>query len=262
MHEQKIYELGIPYKQFDNIPENHKYYNYCVDTVKYSHADDVWNTVKGKPSFYEEILRLSFHSGTHADALCHYALNGRGYNKTDLNGYPNYEMSSETMPLIHGKAVMIDIARYIGVPYLDSSFGIGADLLNKTIESQHSDISNADIILIRTGHIVHFINDDPEKYFGDSPGLNVDGIMWFRDKNLIAVGGDNYCIEQRPIEENDFDNFYPSHRVLIGERGFYIIENLNLEKLSEKNIYEFEFVGAPIRCYGGSASLMNPLAII
>ncbi len=261
MH-KTLYELGIGLKQYPCIPKEHSYYHYYIDHYKYIHEDDRWLNVKGRPSFYTEIVKMSLHSATHVDAICHYALNKVGYNGTQMDDKDNYPYSSDKMPLIHGKAIMLDVAEFCKEKRLASDYRITSSVLDACVVEQGVDISTADIILLRTGQIQFFLDDDPLKYYDDSPGLDLDGIFWFRDKKIIAVGADNYCIEHRPIEKNDFDNFYPSHRVLIGELGLYVMENLNLEELSINKVYEFEMIAAPIRFHGGSASLINPIAMV
>ena len=57
----------------------------------------------------------------------------------------------------------------------------------------------------------------------------------------------------------------PIHQVGITALGLWILDNANLEELSEacreRNRWEFLFVGAPLRVPGGTGSPLNPLAL-
>ena len=54
----------------------------------------------------------------------------------------------------------------------------------------------------------------------------------------------------------------PAHRVLLVERGIYIIETLDLEELAADGVHEFLFVLSPLALFGATGSPVRPLAVI
>jgi kynurenine formamidase len=61
-------------------------------------------------------------------------------------------------------------------------------------------------------------------------------------------------------------SLFPCHRILIGDSGIYIVENLNLEELSrvlaEQKVYEFVLVMNPPRIRGATGMAVNAFAIL
>jgi kynurenine formamidase len=49
---------------------------------------------------------------------------------------------------------------------------------------------------------------------------------------------------------------------MLRDRGVYLIEMLDLEALARDRRHEFLFVVAPLQIKGGTASPINPLAIV
>ena len=54
----------------------------------------------------------------------------------------------------------------------------------------------------------------------------------------------------------------PAHRVLLVERGIYIIETMALEELAAAQVYEFVFVLSPLPLFGATGSPVRPLAVV
>jgi kynurenine formamidase len=52
------------------------------------------------------------------------------------------------------------------------------------------------------------------------------------------------------------------HAHLLVKHGIHIIENLNLEELAAAKIYEFGFVGIPLKFRGATGSPIRPLALV
>jgi kynurenine formamidase len=54
----------------------------------------------------------------------------------------------------------------------------------------------------------------------------------------------------------------PLHRYALRDLGVYLLESLDLEELARDKVYEFLFIGAPLRLTHASGSPWNPLAVI
>ena len=51
------------------------------------------------------------------------------------------------------------------------------------------------------------------------------------------------------------------HTFLFAERGVSILEAMWLEDLAKDQVYEFLFIGSPLKIRGATASPLRPLAI-
>jgi kynurenine formamidase len=99
---------------------------------------------------------------------------------------------------------------------------------------------------------------DGSKVFGNSPGVTIETARWITSNKCIVVGADNEAVERTP--SNDVRNWLPGHCHFLTEAGVPQIECLNLEELSRDKVYEFGFIGAPIRLRGSTGSPLRPLA--
>ncbi|HWI73877.1 MAG TPA: hypothetical protein VNT55_18090 [Baekduia sp.] len=52
------------------------------------------------------------------------------------------------------------------------------------------------------------------------------------------------------------------HVHFLVERGIYIMESMNPERLAQDAVTEFTFFAAPLRIRGGTGSPIRPLAIV
>jgi kynurenine formamidase len=67
------------------------------------------------------------------------------------------------------------------------------------------------------------------------------------------------ALEQLPAE--DESTWIPVHMYLFNERGIPIIEVVNCEELAAAQVYEFAFVGLPLKLRGASASPIRCIAM-
>jgi kynurenine formamidase len=79
-----------------------------------------------------------------------------------------------------------------------------------------------------------------------------------------VVGDDTLTFEQRPpvAFPNGTLQVFPVHMRLIADSGVFIIENLNLEELSEARAYEFTVVTPPLKVRGGTGSALRAFALV
>jgi kynurenine formamidase len=52
------------------------------------------------------------------------------------------------------------------------------------------------------------------------------------------------------------------HTRLLIERGVYIMESLDLERLAADGVHEFLFVALPLKIAGATGSMLDPLAVV
>lgn len=229
----------------------------------FTHDDERWNEKPGRQSFYKEVIEMDLHCISHIDSLNHGALNKSGFKGAKYGSDPStYENGADITPLINGRALMLDFPKYLNVGYLEEKDEITVDLIKGCLDYQKADLEDFDIVLFRTGHIRYFELKEYDRYFEKEVGLSVEAILWLSENKMVALGADNFAVESIPTKENECSNFYPGHKKFLGEKGIYIMENLNLNSLSQKGINEFYFIAAPIRIRHASAALINPIAVI
>jgi kynurenine formamidase len=56
-------------------------------------------------------------------------------------------------------------------------------------------------------------------------------------------------------------HYQPVHLYLLAEQGAPIIEVLDLEALAAAQVYEFAFIGTPLKLVGATGSPLRPIAI-
>src|SRR5437763_1378175 len=120
-----------------------------------------WNKLR----YADDTLMLCVQGATHWDSLGHIfyedkAYNGHSPKLVDSRGLSvlGIEHSKNKM---NGRGVLLDIARFRGVPWLKDGEGIGNDELDACAKAQGVQIRRADFVIIRTGQMerCHAEND-------------------------------------------------------------------------------------------------------
>ena len=83
--------------------------------------------------------------------------------------------------------------------------------------------------------------------------MNDDAAHWLADQNPRLVGTDNLSIGV-PAP-------FASHRILLVEKGIYIMKSLNLEELGQDKKFISTVIVLPLKIKGGEASLIRPVAL-
>jgi kynurenine formamidase len=215
--------------------------------------------------FISELLMGTMHTGTHIDALAHVTCGPHstwhgGYSaNTALGDFgPLHQDASELPPMLT-RGVMLDIPALKGIPHLGVSQAIDRVDLQAACARQKVKIGRGDVVLIRTGTMLHW----PDKGHLDAcadAGLSLDGAQWLFEQGISAVGGDNVALEVAPSGIGGDPQ--PVHRFLIHEQGIPILEWVYQEDLARENVSEFLFVCLPLPITGATGSLVRPLAIV
>jgi kynurenine formamidase len=168
-----------------------------------------------------------------------------------------YRNGAEQIPPIIARGVLLDIAGLHEVECLPPSYGITQEDCERALERQGVALGEGDVALVRTGRMAYW--PDGTRVMGDPPGMSLDGARWITSQGIIAIGADQECVEVGPSEQED--NWLPGHCHFLAEAGCVMMELLNLEELAREEIYEFCFIGAPIRLRGATGSPLRPLAM-
>jgi kynurenine formamidase len=212
-----------------------------------------------------EVLITGGHVGTHIDALAHVSHDGRLHGGVDAaeaqRGGRFGELGAERIPPLLTRGVLLDVAGAHGVDVLEPGYGITEADLASAAERAGVTPARGDVALVRTGWARHF--SDAPRYLGhDSgvPGVTEPAARWLADRGVLATGADTTAYE--PIPAGEGHRVLPVHRLLLVERGIYIVEHLDLEDAARRGLTEFLFVLLPLRIVGGTGSPVRPVAVV
>lgn len=211
-----------------------------------------------------EIIITGGHVGTHVDALAHFSLDGKLYGgltaeQAQRTGRFVARGIDEFRPAVC-RGVLLDVAAKNGVEMLDGGYAITASELAETASHQGVAPTEGDIVFVRTGWARNFGNADAYRGFESGvPGVTEDGAKYLADFSIRATGADTINYEQ--IHAGQGSRVLPVHRHLLVERGINIIEVCNLEEISEKKVYEFLVMVAPLNIVGATGAPARILAL-
>lgn len=213
-----------------------------------------------------DLIATGTHVGTHVDALGHVSHEGKLYGGADaateqVGGRFDTHGIDAFAPFV-GRGVLLDVA---GVKGWDQDsppgYEITPDDVQEAVDVQGTPLRAGDVVLLRTGWARNW--DDPELYRGQASGVPGPGEAaagWLADHHPVAIGTDTIAFEHLPPGAGHAR--LPVHRVLLVERGIYIIETLDLEELAAAGIREFLLVVNPMNIPGATGAPVRPLAII
>jgi kynurenine formamidase len=218
----------------------------------------------------DDALIVSPHgTTTHLDALCHAWYGERMYNNQDGNRVRSYgalRCGIEKVGGIVTRGVLLDVASHLGVNRLDGEVRISAGTLAQCADATGVQLRPGDVALIRTGWPTMYA-ESRERYYHPQPGLSYDGGVWLAERDVAVVAMDNTGIagldhQGRFAEPPEED----LHLLFLWRHGIHLLEMLWLEELAEqisqRGSAHFLFVIAPLAVEGGTASPVQPLAVL
>jgi kynurenine formamidase len=211
-----------------------------------------------------ELIVTGGHVGTHIDSLCHVSYKGElhgGHAAEDAQKGGRFSVHGvETVPVLFCRGILLDVAGAKAVSHLEPAYGVSAEDLQECATRAGVEVRRGDVVLVRTGWSQLWA--DSSRYLGTeegAPGVNLEGAEWLADHGVVATGTDTTAYEQ--ILAGTGHALLPVHRLLLFERGIFIMEHLNLEELTEVAT-EFLFVAAPLKITGATGSPIRPIAVI
>ena len=90
-------------------------------------------------------------------------------------------------------------------------------------------------------------------------GIGVKAAEWLATKDPMLVGSDNWPVEVAPNPDPQIS--LPVHQIMLVVNGIHLLENLKLDELAAKKVYEFAFMMQPLKAQGFSGSTVAPVAI-
>jgi kynurenine formamidase len=206
---------------------------------------------------------------TQWDSLAHVFDSGRMYNgySADLvtSGGAARNSIDKTRDRIVGRGVLLDVARFKGVEFLEPGYAITVEDLDGCAAAGRVEVRRGDILLVRTGHMSRYLKKGSWDHFDldDSPGVSVFTAPWLHAHEVAAIASDNYAVEVRPSELPPFRS--PFHIVAIPNMGLTLGEIFFLDDLAADcaadGRWEFLLVAPPLPVTRGVGTPINPYAL-
>jgi kynurenine formamidase len=200
--------------------------------------------------------------GTQFDGFAHQTIGNSLYNCFKLDeisartGFT--KLGVEKAGMFFARGVLLDVAAYKGVDMLGDTYEITVADLEGTMAKQNVKINAGDAIIINTGW-GRLYGKDNARFVKSTPGVGTAAAEWLVRQDPLLVGSDNWPVEVAPNPDKDLS--LPGHQIFLVVNGVHILENLKLDELAAKKVYEFAFTMQPLKIYGASGSTVAPAAI-
>jgi kynurenine formamidase len=220
-------------------------------------------------SYYMDFIGVDFHgkSASHIDALPHVAYKGLLYNgkrARDVvgSGGSSFAPISRLAQGVVARGVLLDAARARQVDWLDAPCALEAQDLQAMSGTLGVEVHRGDVVLLRTGHMRRRSALGPWDPDLADAGLATSGLEWLAEREIALLGGDGDS-DARPSPVEGIGG--PIHVLSVTAMGMCLLDNLDLERLSEAcaetGRFEFLLVVAPLIVSGGTGSPVNPIAV-
>lgn len=218
----------------------------------------------------DDKIEMFLQGSTQYDALAHYWYDGRIWNGYSADTTVGGLSRASVLPIaergIVGRGILLDVARHRGKDVLDRGEAITLDDLLAVAAAQGTDIQPRDILIVRTGWIGSYYEQEPEEFYRDwnEPGLvySPELVEWFQRTEIPNLVTDTVANER---------SFYdaglqlPLHCALMRNLGVAMTEICQLDPLAEAcaadGRWEFLYTAAPLKIAAGSGAPVNPVVV-
>ena len=200
--------------------------------------------------------------GTQFDGFAHQTIGNSMYNCFKLDEISTRsgftKLGVEKVGMIFARGVLIDVAGLKGVEMLGDTYEITVNDLQQGLAKQNLKLQPGDAIIIHTGW-GKLWGKDNARYGKGNPGVGVAAAEWLISQDPVLVGSDNGPVEVSPNPDKELS--LPGHQIFLVVNGVHILENMKLDELVEKRVYEFAFTLQPMKMRGATGSTVAPAAI-
>jgi kynurenine formamidase len=141
---------------------------------------------------------------------------------------------------------------------LSESYEITVADLQQALGRQKLTLQPGDAVIIHTGW-GKLWGKDNARYQRSSPGIGIPAAEWLARQDPMLLGADNSAVEITPNPNSQL--LGPVHQIMLVVNGIHLLENMKLDELAEKQVYEFALVVEPLKIQGGTGSTVAPIAI-
>lgn len=200
--------------------------------------------------------------GTQFDTFSHQMIGSSMYNCVTLDeaatrtGFS--KLGVEQVGALVTRGVLLDVAALKGVSMLAVNYEITPADLEAALARQKLTLAPGDAILVHTGWGTLWGTDNA-RYQRSSPGVGTAAAEWLARQDPMLVGADNTAVEISPNPDPQLAG--PGHQILLVINGIHLLENLRLDELASRRVYEFALIVEPLKIQGGTGSTVAPIAI-
>jgi kynurenine formamidase len=210
----------------------------------------------------EMVLSEIGQVGTQFDGFSHQTVGNSMYNCFTVDDTATRtgftKLGIEHVGALMTRGVLIDVAALKGVTMLPDTYEITVDDLQQALKRQKIALQPGDAAIVHTGWGRLWGKEDA-RYSKTNPGIGVSAAEWLAAQDPMLVGADNAPINVTPSPDPELSN--PVHQIMLVVHGIHLLENLKLDDLAAKQVYEFAFVVQPLKIQGATGSSVAPIAI-
>jgi kynurenine formamidase len=205
---------------------------------------------------------------THLDSLAHIFFSGvawNGYPVSDVVSKEKGAVRNSVMNMKHGivtRAVLFDIPRLKGLPYLEPGTRIFPEDLEAWENKAGVKIGAGDALLLRWGRWARRAKLGAWAIDEGAAGLDNSVIPWLKQRDVAVIAWETPGYVPQPA--GDLPRL-ALHNFALTMLGIMLIDRADLDALSEaaaaRNRWEFMLSVAPLPIPYGTGSPVNPLAL-
>jgi kynurenine formamidase len=200
--------------------------------------------------------------GVQFDGFTHQTIGDSLYNCVKLadvatrSGFT--KLGIEHVGTLIARGVLIDVAALKGVPMLADTYPITVGDLQQALQRQKLTLQPGDAVIINTGW-GRLWDTDGARYLKTNPGLTTAAAEWLAKQDPMLIGTDNGPVGVTPDPDPNLSN--PVHQIALVVNGIHLLENLKLDELAGKQVYEFALIVQPLKIQGATGSTVAPTAV-
>ena len=202
------------------------------------------------------------HAGTQFDSFAHQTIGDSLYNCFKVNDVATRtgftKLGIQNVGAIVTRGVLIDVAALKSVETLPETYEITVQDLQQALSKQGIVLGRGDAVLVHTGW-GKLWGKENARYQATNPGIGVAASEWLAAQSPILVGADTGPVEVSPNPDKQLS--LPTHQIMLVINGIHLLENLKLDELAAKRVYEFALIVEPLKIQGGTGSSVAPIAI-
>ncbi|MGO9264609.1 MAG: cyclase family protein [Candidatus Binataceae bacterium] len=206
---------------------------------------------------------------THLDALCHVFWEGKMYNGFSSREVGRFGARKCAIDVARDgvvtRGVMLDIPLVRKVDFLEPGEAIYPEELDAAEKLHGVRVAEGDVLLIRTGrHQRRKVKGASDPRREGLAGLDASCLPWLHERRIALLGCDGVSDCAPSHYAPDYE--MPVHVGALVMMGVHLLDNADLDALAtacaKHGRYEFLFALAPLILERGTASPVNPLAIL
>jgi len=204
-------------------------------------------------------------ASTHIDSLAHTFFRGKMWNGYDTSALVTMTRGAEknsVLPMKNGivtRAVLYDIAKLKGVPYLAPGDRIFAEDLEAWEKKAGVRAGPGDALVLRWGRYGRRAKFGPDD---GAAGLDVSVLPWLKRRDISLIVWETAGYAPQPTGDL-FRNAV--HNFIQAILGIHVLDRADLEALSEatasRNRWEFMLMVTPLALPNATGSPVNPIAM-